>query len=76
MTTGLDDATEEHTNLWLKDDLMDEGSWMGRQVIDELEARGILVRNPSPRGVVEEAPSAYKDVRARRISGNDAHELC
>jgi tRNA-splicing ligase RtcB len=38
--------------------------WMGRQVMDELKARGILVRSPSSRGVAEEAPGAYKDVRA------------
>jgi tRNA-splicing ligase RtcB len=36
--------------------------WQGRQVIDELAARGIIVRNPSSRGVAEEAPGAYKDV--------------
>jgi tRNA-splicing ligase RtcB len=36
--------------------------WQGRQVIDELAARGILIRSPSPRGVAEEAPGAYKDV--------------
>jgi tRNA-splicing ligase RtcB (3'-phosphate/5'-hydroxy nucleic acid ligase) len=36
----------------------------GRQVVDELAARGILVRSPSTRGVAEEAPDAYKDVRA------------
>ena len=36
--------------------------WRGRQVIDELAARGILIRSPSPRGVAEEAPGAYKDV--------------
>jgi tRNA-splicing ligase RtcB len=30
----------------------------------ELAARGILVRSPSPRGVAEEAPGAYKDVTA------------
>jgi len=36
--------------------------WRGRQVIDELDARGIIVRSPSPRGVAEEAPGAYKDV--------------
>jgi tRNA-splicing ligase RtcB len=28
------------------------------------KARGILVRSPSSRGVGEEAPGAYKDVRA------------
>ncbi len=39
-------------------------TWQGRQVVDELAARGILVRSPSPRGVAEEAPGAYKDVGA------------
>jgi len=37
-------------------------TWRGRQVIDELAARGIMVRSPSMRGVAEEAPAAYKDV--------------
>jgi tRNA-splicing ligase RtcB len=36
--------------------------WHGRQVVDELAARGILIRSPSLRGVAEEAPGAYKDV--------------
>ncbi|MGD8929206.1 MAG: RtcB family protein [Lysobacterales bacterium] len=36
--------------------------WKGRQVIDQLAARGITVRSPSSRGVAEEAPGAYKDV--------------
>jgi tRNA-splicing ligase RtcB len=36
----------------------------GRQVVDELAARGIVVRSPSLRGIAEEAPGAYKDVRA------------
>ncbi|HEM46752.1 MAG TPA: RtcB family protein, partial [Alphaproteobacteria bacterium] len=36
--------------------------WQGRAVVDELKARGILVRSPSLRGVAEEAPGAYKDV--------------
>lgn len=36
--------------------------WHGRQVVDELAARGIVVRSPSSRGVAEEAPGAYKDV--------------
>jgi tRNA-splicing ligase RtcB len=39
-------------------------TWKGRQVIDELAERGILVRSPSSRGVAEEAPGAYKDVSA------------
>jgi tRNA-splicing ligase RtcB len=39
-------------------------TWKGRQVIDELAGRGIIVRSPSSRGVAEEAPGAYKDVGA------------
>lgn len=38
--------------------------YRGRQVIDELAGRGILIRSPSSRGVAEEAPGAYKDVSA------------
>jgi len=36
--------------------------WHGKDVVMELERRGILVRSPSLRGVAEEAPGAYKDV--------------
>jgi tRNA-splicing ligase RtcB len=36
--------------------------WHGKEVIRDLAARGILIRSPSPRGVAEEAPEAYKDV--------------
>ena len=36
--------------------------WRGREIIDELAARGILIRTRSMRGVAEEAPGAYKDV--------------
>jgi len=39
-------------------------TWKGRAVVDELAARGILIRSPSMRGVAEEAPDAYKDVSA------------
>ncbi|MDP2620032.1 MAG: RtcB family protein [Hyphomicrobiales bacterium] len=39
-------------------------TWKGRQVVDELADRGILVRSPSMRGIAEEAPGAYKDVGA------------
>jgi tRNA-splicing ligase RtcB len=39
-------------------------TWKGRQVVDELAGRGILIRSPSGRGVAEEAPGAYKDVSA------------
>ncbi len=36
--------------------------WRGRQLIEELAMRGIIIRSPSMRGVAEEAPQAYKDV--------------
>jgi tRNA-splicing ligase RtcB len=36
--------------------------WRGRQLVDELAERGVLVRSPSMRGVAEEAPGAYKSV--------------
>jgi len=39
-------------------------NWQGRKVVDELAARGILIKSPSMRGVAEEAPGAYKDVAA------------
>ncbi len=39
-------------------------TWKGRQVVDELAARGILIKSPSMRGIAEEAPDAYKDVSA------------
>ncbi|WP_308367374.1 MULTISPECIES: RtcB family protein [unclassified Microbulbifer] len=38
--------------------------WRGRSLVDELAERGIQIRSPSMRGVAEEAPGAYKDVRA------------
>jgi tRNA-splicing ligase RtcB len=38
--------------------------WHGRQVVDELAARGIIVKSASSRGIAEEAPGAYKDVAA------------
>ncbi len=38
--------------------------WRGRQVVDELARRGIIVRSVSARGVAEEAPGAYKDTAA------------
>lgn len=38
--------------------------WRGREIIDELAARGILIRTKSMRGAAEEAPGAYKDVDA------------
>ena len=39
-------------------------NWQGRRVVDELAARGIVIKSPSMRGVAEEAPGAYKDVAA------------
>ena len=44
----------------------------GRQVIDELAARGIMIRSPSQRGIAEEAPGAYKDVDAVVLSAEQA----
>jgi tRNA-splicing ligase RtcB len=38
--------------------------WKGRELIDYLATKGILIRSPSYRGVAEEAPGAYKDVGA------------
>jgi tRNA-splicing ligase RtcB (3'-phosphate/5'-hydroxy nucleic acid ligase) len=38
--------------------------WRGRELMDQLAARGILIRSPSLRGIAEEAPFAYKDVSA------------
>ncbi len=38
--------------------------WRGRELVDELAERGILIRSPSMRGIAEEAPGAYKDVSA------------
>lgn len=38
--------------------------WYGRQVVDELRQRGIIIKSPSMRGIAEEAPGAYKDSTA------------
>jgi tRNA-splicing ligase RtcB len=38
--------------------------WNGRELIDDLQAHGILIRTRSLRGAAEEAPGAYKDVDA------------
>jgi len=37
--------------------------WRGHDVVEELSRGGISIRSPSMRGVAEEAPGAYKDVR-------------
>ncbi|HXG52820.1 MAG TPA: RtcB family protein [candidate division Zixibacteria bacterium] len=38
--------------------------WHGNQIVQELAARGVVIRSRSMRGVAEEAPGAYKDVGA------------
>jgi len=38
--------------------------WHGRELVDTLGQRGILIRSPSLRGVAEEAPEAYKNIDA------------
>ena len=38
--------------------------WRGREVMDDLERRGVLIRCASYRGIAEEAPDAYKNVSA------------
>jgi tRNA-splicing ligase RtcB len=47
-------------------------TWSGRQIVDELAQRGILIRSPSARGVAEEAPGAYKDVGAVVLAAEQA----
>jgi len=49
-------------------------TWQGRAVVEELAARGIVVKSPSMRGVAEEAPLAYKDV-AEVVDAADAAGL-
>jgi tRNA-splicing ligase RtcB len=46
--------------------------WKGRELIDYLATKGILIRSPSYRGVAEEAPGAYKDVTAVVDAADDA----
>jgi tRNA-splicing ligase RtcB len=46
--------------------------WQGRQLIDQLRERGIVIRSHSNRGVAEEAPGAYKDVGAVVVAAERA----
>lgn len=46
--------------------------WSGRDLVDELRARGIEVRSVSMRGLAEEAPGAYKDVTEVVDAAHDA----
>lgn len=39
-------------------------NWQGKDVVNSLRNKGILIRSPSFRGVAEEAPGAYKDVNS------------
>jgi len=47
-------------------------AWSGRQIVDDLAGRGIIIRSPSMRGVAEEAPGAYKDVGAVVLAAEQA----
>jgi tRNA-splicing ligase RtcB len=49
-------------------------TWHGRNVVDNLVARGIIVKSPSMRGIAEEAPDAYKDIAAV-VDAADAAKL-
>lgn len=46
--------------------------WRGKQIIEELKIKGIIIRSRSMRGVAEEAPDAYKDVDEVAISTEKA----
>jgi tRNA-splicing ligase RtcB len=46
--------------------------WSGRQIVDDLATKGIIIRSPSMRGVAEEAPGAYKDVGAVVLAAEQA----
>ncbi len=46
--------------------------WSGRQIQDDLAAKGIIVKSPSTRGIAEEAPGAYKDLTAVVLAAEKA----
>jgi len=48
-------------------------TFRGRTIVDELAARGILIRSGTYRGVAEEAPDAYKDIDEVAKSAECAH---
>ena len=50
--------------------------WRGRQVVDDLAARGIIVKSATSRGIAEEAPGAYKDVAAVVDAADEAGLAC
>jgi tRNA-splicing ligase RtcB len=47
--------------------------WRGRELLDDLALRGILIRSPTMRGIAEEAPGAYKDVTSVVDAADRAH---
>jgi tRNA-splicing ligase RtcB len=47
-------------------------TWRGKDIVEGLAHRGIIVRSNSLRGVAEEAPGAYKDVGAVVQAAHDA----
>lgn len=46
--------------------------WRGKELVDELQQRGILIRSNSYREVAEEAPQAYKNIDDVVNSAHDA----
>jgi tRNA-splicing ligase RtcB len=46
--------------------------WSGRKIVDDLAAKGIIVKSRSSRGVAEEAPGAYKDVDSVVLAAEQA----
>jgi tRNA-splicing ligase RtcB (3'-phosphate/5'-hydroxy nucleic acid ligase) len=46
--------------------------WHGREVVKELEERGIIIRGHSYSGIAEEAPDSYKDVAEVVTAAHDA----
>ena len=48
--------------------------WRGREFVQQLAARAVLVRSRSMRGIAEESPGAYKDVSGA-VRGADRADL-
>jgi len=46
--------------------------WRGSEIVQGLAGRGVLIRSRSMRGIAEEAPGAYKDVKAVVEAANEA----
>ena len=39
-------------------------NWKGRDIVEGLAHKGIIIKSVSYRGIAEEAPGAYKDIRS------------